>query len=200
VKISEPNHTEARHSGDKMRVPHRELSVANYIAHYSGKKQKGGGPIGPVFTGSRFHRGRGVGTFLTGIVRGISRLISATPDWVKSGAKLAGVSALRNLGEYGDNVKSGMDKKEARKRAVQSTAADVMEGVAKRFRGQGSKRKRKRSNVRKVKIVRRIGKGIKLKKGGCKIKTLTGSGKRKKMRRKNKKSIKRRTKFDLLSL
>ena len=106
-------------------------------------------------------------------------MIGKTPDWVKTGAKIVGTSAIRNLGDYMGDVQAGADPKMAKKRAAKSTFADILEESGKKMRGSGKK---------------------------C-CKSLAGSGKKRKTKKKIKKvpqkkkrSIKRRTKFDLLSV
>src|SRR6266404_3296300 len=124
-------------------------SVSALVTHYAGRQRGRGSAatdqFGQIYTGSRFpprQRGGGIGSFLSGVVRGISSLLSKTPDWVKSGAKLVGTSALKGMADYGDELRAGVDKQDARKRVFKSVGADIAEGVGKQLRGQGRKRKK----------------------------------------------------------
>jgi hypothetical protein len=183
--------------------PYKGVSAAAYLAHYKRSNQsgRGGSPFGQIYAGTRFGRGRGagIGSLLGGVVRGISSLIGSAPGWLKSGAKLVGTSALRNLGEYIGDVEAGTDKKQARKRAFKGTVADVFEGASKHIRGSG-----KGGAIRKTTTAT-----VTKKKKCCKVKQLTGgrrrqatavAKKKKKKASQPPKSIKGRTKFDLLSL
>ena len=162
-------------------------SARAYALHYAGQRGRGG-QFGQIYSGARFpQRGGGIGTFLAGIVRGISSLIQNTPDWVKTGAKIVGTSALRNFADYGSDVQAGADPRQAKKRAVKSTLADIFEEGSKKMRGSGAKKKKK-----------------------CCKKLLGGGGSRRRMAQKKRKpvrrkstrrrAIRRRTKFDLLSV
>ena len=196
-------------------------SPAAYVAHYRRGVQrgKGNGSYGQIFSGARFparQHGQGIGSFLSGIVRGISNLISRTPSWVKTGAKIGAESALRGLADYGDEVRAGASPQEARKRAFRSALGKALEKGGQKLRGEGhgrrkKKRKTKSSNkgrgmvaARKKKCcrVRRsavvAGRGRKLRKKqqihGRKRQNLLAKSKRLRS------SIKGWSKFDLLSL
>jgi hypothetical protein len=183
-------------------------SARTYLQHYNGQQRgRGVGSFGQIYSGARFpQRGGGIGSFLSGIVRGISSLISRTPSWVKTGAKIVGKSALKNFADYGGDVQAGADPKETRKRYLKSTGADILEGVTKTLRGEGLRRSKRRKITKKKK-----------KKCCNRVKrSFIGTGKRKKRRvtkqrrrrkpttrrvkRKKRSTIKRRNKFDLLSV
>jgi hypothetical protein len=177
-------------------------SVDVYVRHYGGKKVlKGhGGPFGQIFAGSRFQRGAGVGSFFTALFRGVNSLINRTPDWVKTGAKVVGESALRNIADYGGDVEAGIDKKVAKKRAMKGFVSDLLEQGGKRMKGSGGSRpgkclKGRGKNGRKA--TEPMNKK-KQKKKCCSLK-LIGKGKQQRKKKRGKKTIKRRTKFDLLS-
>lgn len=182
-------------------------STRAYVQHYVGKQQRGGGvgngQFGHIYAGNRFpQRGGGIGTFLAGVVRGISSLISRTPSWVKTGAKIVGSSALRNIGDYAGDVQAGADPKLARKRALKSTVADIMEETGKKMRGSGTLSKRKKKKCCRIVKKRLVGGGSKRKRKRFPKKAIRKTNTRPVKRKKKKKmrSIKTRSKFDLLSV
>jgi hypothetical protein len=217
-------------------------TVAALVSHY-GRTQRGRGAndqFGQIYSGSRFplrQRGGGIGTFLGGVVRGISSLLSKTPSWVKSGAKLVGQSALQGMANYSDDRRAGIDKQDARKRALKSVGANIAKGIGQQLsegggRRRGKKRKKcvkkgggggpaakRRPTKKSMQKGGSKGKGIKKKKKRCcKLKQLGGKRKKKKSTKAQRKSgkkrrqrpasasrlgwlksIKGRSKFDLLS-
>jgi hypothetical protein len=197
-----------RSSGGRDGLPTKD----DYLKHYRQQIGRGSSnPFGQIYAGRRFVRqqhGGGIGTFLSSVVRGITGLLGRTPPWLKTGAKIVGKAAMKNIGDYRDDVNAGVNKSAARKRAFRSTVADIADEVGKVARGGGCRKKRK-------KLAPGGGGG----RGGrrhhcCKVKILSGSGRkkskhnfklmntRKKMgsTKQKKKTIKGRTKFDLLSL
>ncbi|HUR98249.1 MAG TPA: hypothetical protein VMZ26_09325 [Pyrinomonadaceae bacterium] len=190
---------------------------------YYARQQRGAGSaqsqqqLGQIYAGTRFGRGTmrggGIGSFLGGVVRGISSLVGSAPSWLKTGAKLVGQSALRGAATYADDLRAGANKKTARKRAFKTAAADLAESTAKKLRGQGGKGKSKKKK-RCCKLKRlQTGRG-----SACRKKSLLGRGSKKKKRKTTKKkktkkiaprkksrgtyrkTIKGRTKFDLFNL
>jgi hypothetical protein len=188
-------------NANKMRLGRGQLPTSTtYLNHYNGKIQKGG--FGPVYAGSRFtarnQRGGGIGTFLTSIIRGISGIVDKTPAWVKKGANILAANAIKTYADYKGDLAAGADKSLAKKRALKAFAGDVMEHGAKQVKsGAGA------SGAR-PKVV--AGEPPKKRKKCCKLKEITGSGTIKAKKKTNKrkqgrpKSIKGRSKFDLLSL
>lgn len=204
-----------------MQETYRGPSAQQYAAHY-GRTQTGrggggsGGQFGQIYSGARFQRGRGIGSFIGGIVRGISGLISRAPTWLKEGAKIAGKSALSGLADYGDQVRAGASKEQARKRAFRKAFGEALEEGGKRVQGgfgcrrRGVKRSRltlkqtgsgKKKKCCRIRVLKPQSGGRRRKLGGKKKKrTVNGRGARKKTVRRPVKRIKRRAKFDLLSV
>jgi len=180
-------------------------STQQYVAYYGGSSAKqrgrGGDQFGHIYTGSRFsaaQRGRGLGSVIGSVVRGISGLITRSPGWLKTGAKIAGKSALRALSDYGDDVRAGVTPTEARKRALKSAFGEALEEGAKRMRGSGAVKKGKKQQ-------RGAGRPQKKtkKKKCCRLRLIGRGSKRKQQQQKKKpvkKAIKGRSKFNLLSV
>lgn len=201
----------------------------SYYLKKQQQQQKGrgsGGQFGQIYQGQRFpsQDGSGIGSFLGSIARGVANLIDRTPQWLKSGAKIVGKSALQGLSDYAGDVQAGVPADMARKRAFRSTLGNVLERGGKRLKTQaGGKRKRRRRRTTQRKKKKQSGGAAccKLKKlkrqrqrrrGGRK--QIGGKKKQKKIKRRSSKSaaaaskrqrrgrraIKRRTKFDLFSV
>ena len=167
---------------------YRGPCAASYSAYY----QRGRGPYGQIFTGTRFpqQRGAGISSILGSVVRGITGLIERTPSWLKEGAKIAEKSALKGISEYQGDIEAGADKRAARKRAFRSAVGEALDQGAKKMRGSGKRKKP------------RVGKGKK--KRCCRLKKIRRVGRGKKARKpartRRRKSIKKRSKFNLLSV
>jgi hypothetical protein len=187
-----------------------------YHKYYLQKGRGSSGKFGQIYQGQRFpghpyQTGSGFASFLGTLVRGIGNLIGRTPGWVKSGAKIAGASALKGVADYAGDVDAGVPKEVARKRAFKSAVADMMESGGKKIRGAGRRRKT---------VKNKAGAGCrkKSKSKTCKLKLLTrqqgGRPRRKRTPRRQRRridgkkkrrvaptgGIKRRSKFDLFSV
>jgi hypothetical protein len=183
------------------------------------QQQRGRGKFGQIYQGQRFpgqfllqqqqqqQNGRGIGSFLGTVARGIANLIDRTPKWVKSGAKIVGKSTLQGLSDYAGDIQSGVPSDVARKRAIRTTLGTMLEKGGKKLQEGGRRRRAKKMQaggacckIKRLNRTRQTG-GKKLRQSRVKV----GGRKRrhpvaKKKQKKKKKAIKRRAKFDLFSV
>jgi hypothetical protein len=197
--------------------------------HQQQRGGKGNGQFGQIYHGQRFpqqQNGSGLGSFLGTVARGIANLIQGTPSWVKTGAKLAGQSALKGMSEYAGDVEAGVPPDVARKRAFKSSLGNILMKSGEKLKGGGvsssSRKKQKKKTTKKVQKKQKGGGQKKRTKKTkcCTLKVLsrqqqqTGGRRRRRQqtrtkkktasggrrRRRQAKGIKRRTKFDLFSV
>jgi hypothetical protein len=189
------------------------------------QQQRGRGPFGQIYQGQRFpgqqqlQDGRGIGSFLGTIARGVANLIERTPKWVKSGAKIVGKSTLQGLSDYAGDIQAGVPSDVARKRAFRSTLGTMLEqggqklkqeggrgGGGKRVKRQGKKKHQTGGACCKLKRLRK--RSSRTQTGGKKHrsrvstsrKRRSSSVKNRNRKKKKKQAIKRRAKFDLFSV
>jgi hypothetical protein len=194
--------------------------VSNLYRNYYIKKQQqqrggGNGQFGQIYQGQRFPNNRlqdgsGLGSLLGTVARGIANLIQRTPSWVKTGAKLAGQSALKGMSEYAGDVEAGIPRDVARKRAIKSSLGNMLVQSGEKLKrgGGGGKRKVQKGGKKccKLKMLQRQQTGVggrrrrpKKPQNKKKKKKATARGKRRR-RQPAATGIKRRGKFDLFSV
>lgn len=115
--------------------------------------QQAGRGVGPVYTGSPYQRGHGIGNFLSSIFRAVFPL-------VKSGAKVLGQEAVNTgFGILRDTI-SQKPIKESLKQRMREAGDNLMTKAEKKIdqmHGSGYKRRRKRqsSTVSKKRLAKK---------------------------------------------
>lgn len=129
-----------------MKLPYRGPDALSCVRHYSSSFQGGSGMY-PVFSGSRYQRGSGVGDIFKGLWR------TAVP-FIKKGLYGIGRYALRSGGRLLDDLEQGTNLKTAAKARFDEAKRDAIGTVIGNQDGSGRKRKRK-SHKRAVKRLKK---------------------------------------------
>ena len=123
-------------------------SSATYLTYYRGGQH--GGTL-PFYTGTVYpihQRGAGIGSVFAKIFSTLKNLFARTPQWVKTGAKMAAKQAYKTgMDIASDAVQPGITKEEWQERAKQrlkTGTGELVGAVGEKMQGKGIKRKRKR--------------------------------------------------------
>lgn len=119
-----------------MRLPYRGPDTLSCVRHYASSNQRGGAGAYPVFSGSRYQRGSGIGDIFGSVWR-------AAVPFLKRTAASAGRYALKSGQRLLEDIEQGKSLKEAAGARLAEAKQDALNKVLGQS-GSGRKRRRKK--------------------------------------------------------
>lgn len=156
-----------------------ETSFKDYYRYY--KIQSGSGYEHPgiaTYRGPVYQRGGGLGSLFASLIRSITPLFS-------SGLKHVGKELLSSGLHLGSDVLAGKKFSHSLQQRAKESGANLMESAASKLRGSGIKRKRKRRSKSAKKNIKKRNSGRR--------KTVLKNIKKKKVIKKKKRRVKRKS-------